>query len=49
MIFNNEGSNVYNIEKDKWLLDKKDETITYLRQIDEDRAVFITANFKQLL
>ena len=44
MVFDNERSiaNVYDIEKDKWLWNKKDKYVAYSYEIDEDRAVFLT-------
>ena len=44
MVFNDEGSNVYDIENDTWLLNKKDESIIYSRVdvIDDDRVLLIT-------
>ena len=43
MVFRlNEGSNVYDIENDNWLLNKNDETVVYSDSIGQDRAVLVT-------
>lgn len=45
MVFQDHGSNIYDIKNDKWLLDNYDTSVRYTNNILDDRVCLITDDF----